>query len=77
MFMNLKCKSDTLSQCVCIKMLTNDINNYQKRKKVDTIDSTTQNKGSHAMKIILEPRTPKISKRKNAKSMIERAWGKI
>ena len=33
-------------------MLTNDINNDQKGRKVDTIDSTTQKKRSHAMKMI-------------------------
>ena len=39
----------------------NDTNNDQKGKKSDTIDSTTQNKESHAMKMILGPGTPKIS----------------
>ena len=30
-------------------------------KKADTKDSTSQNKGSHAKKMILRPVTPKIS----------------
>ena len=59
--MNLKYKSGTLSQCICIKILTNDINNDQKGKKIDIKDSTTQNKRSYAMKMILTPKTPKIS----------------
>ena len=42
-------------------MLTNDINNDQKRKQANIKDSKAQNKGSHAMKTILGPRTPKIS----------------
>ena len=42
-------------------MFTNDINNDQKGKKADTIDSTTQKKESHAMKMILRLGTPKIS----------------
>ena len=61
MFRIPKYKSGTFSQCVCIKMLTNDINNDQKGKKDDTIDSTAQKKRSHAMKMILRPGTPKIS----------------
>ena len=61
MFMNLKCKSSTLSQCVYIKILTNDGYNDQKRKQADIKDSIAQKKRSHAKKMILRPVTPKIS----------------
>ena len=56
-----KCKSGTLSQCVYIKMLTNDSDSDQKRKQAATKHSIVQNKGYHTKKMILGPVTPKIS----------------
>ena len=61
MFLTSKCKSDTLSQCVYIKILTNDGYNDQNKKQANKKDSTTQNQGSHTKKTILGPVTPKIS----------------
>jgi hypothetical protein len=54
-------RSGILSQCVCINMLKNDINNDQKGQRVVTTDSIAQKKKSHAMKMIPKPETPKIS----------------
>ena len=44
-----------------IKMLTSDSYNDQNQKQAATKHSTTQNKGSHTKKTILEPEKPKIS----------------
>ena len=54
-------------------MLTNDIINNQKGKKANTKDNTTQNKGSHAMKMILRLGTPKIS---TTEKKMPKAWYK-
>jgi len=58
-----------------LKMLTNDIINDQKGKRADIANSTAQKKRSHVKKMILGPKTPKIStivqtrKKPNRKSM--------
>ena len=57
----LKCKSGTLSQCVCIKILTMNNNNDQKKHKAETIEGRAQNKASEATKLIPRPETIMIS----------------
>ena len=47
-----KQKSGTLSQCVCIKILTMNIKKDQKKYKIDTTEGTTQNEASRATKLI-------------------------
>lgn len=51
-----------ISMC-CIKMLTININNYQKNHKAETTEGRAQNKAFEATKLIPGPETIKISTR--------------
>ena len=58
-------------------MLTNDSYNDQNRKQANTKDNTTQKKGSHAKKMILELEAPKISTiEKNCQKHDRKSMGK-
>ena len=74
MFRVLKCKSGTLSQCVFVKMLTNDIKNDQKIYTTNTKDSISHDKSSKAKKLILELETTKLSTRMQKCRRLHRMW---
>ena len=64
----MKCNRVALDLSVFAKILQKHVNKYQKRHKVDTIDSITNEKSSKTTKYIPRPKTTKISIRMQQKT---------